>query len=143
VIALAPRRPDDDLTGIVGSNEDYWQLSGDSGLDLGADEVALVARDGDRIVGYAQLLPRHPTDGHPWIGLLLIDGRVRRRGYGRAVAEALAQRMREAGATAVRLGVLEDNDAALRFWAALGYRIVDKRPDLAKGRATVVMEKTL
>ena len=56
---------------------------------------------------------RHPVDGHPWIGLLLVDGRLARRGYGRAIVTALEDRFRSEGAAAVRLGVLVGNAEAL------------------------------
>jgi len=39
----------------------------------------VVARDeSGRVVGFAQLVLRHPRAGHPWIGLLLVDGRLLR-----------------------------------------------------------------
>ncbi|MET8311613.1 GNAT family N-acetyltransferase [Micromonospora sp. NPDC005173] len=157
MISLAPRNAHDDLFEVYSTNKDYWRYSGDLDpeninrsavaamlADLAFEEEALVARDGaGRIVGYVQVLPQHPKDDHPWIGLLLVDGRYRRQGHGRAIAAAIEQRFRDAGARAVRLGVLTNNVEAQHFWTALGYRRIDLRPDLAKGRATLVLEKPL
>jgi len=41
------------------------------------------------------------------------------------------------------LGILENNIRAQQFWTALGYRQVDRQPDLAKGRPALVMHKDL
>ncbi|GAB1643405.1 GNAT family N-acetyltransferase [Krasilnikovia sp. MM14-A1259] len=149
----------DSLVDICRSQPEYWRSSGDQDPDAmsrAAVEVMLredaeadgcetvVGRDGEgRVVGFAQLLLRHPIDGHPWIGLLLVDGRVGRQGYGRAIVAAVEDRFRADGATAVRLGVLVANAEALPFWEALGYRQIDLRPDRAKARPTRVMEKLL
>ncbi|MEV6601062.1 GNAT family N-acetyltransferase [Actinoplanes sp. NPDC051346] len=149
----------DSLDEICRSQPSYWRSSGDQDPDtmtraqieamLREDAEAdgcetVVGRDSDgRIVGFAQLLLRHPEDGHPWIGLLLVDGRLGRRGHGRAIVAALEDRFRSEGATAIRLGVLVVNTEAQPFWAKLGYRQIDLRPDRAKGRPTLVLEKTL
>lgn len=162
MITLTPARLADaeldDLVRICRSQPDYWRVSGDldpetaSRADIEAmlreDAEAegcqtVVARDpGGRVVGFAQLLLRHPVDGHPWIGLLLVDGDLAGQGHGSAIVAALEERFRNEGVTAVRLGVLVANTAAQPFWAALGYRQIDLRPDRAKGRPTLVLEKT-
>ncbi|GAB2598685.1 hypothetical protein Aab01nite_74800 [Paractinoplanes abujensis] len=142
----------DSLYGICLSRPEYWRVSGD--LDLGTlsraevevmlrEDTVVAREDGDRVVGFAQLLDEHPIDGHPWIGLLLVDGRLGRRGHGRAIVAAIEDRYRSAGAPALRLGVLVGNEPALAFWRALGYEQIDLRPDLAKGRPTRIMEKPL
>ncbi|GID26628.1 GNAT family N-acetyltransferase [Paractinoplanes brasiliensis] len=140
----------DSLYEICCSQPEYWRISGD--LDLGTlsrtevevmlGEDTVVGRDaGGRVVGFAQVLQEHPVDGHPWIGLLLVDGRLARRGHGRAITCAIEEMFRSGGATALRLGVLANNEPAFAFWRALGYDQIDLRPDLGKGRPTRVMEK--
>lgn len=149
----------DNLDEICRSQPDYWRCSGDQDPDtmtrasietmLREDaeaegcETVVAWDESGRVVGFAQLLLRHPGDGHPWIGLLLVDGRLPRRGNGRAIVEALEGRFRAEGATALRLGVLEVNAPAQPFWSALGYHQIDLRPDRAKARPTLVMEKLL
>lgn len=149
----------DELAAICRSQAEYWRVSGDQDPDamtresiaamLREDAEAegcetVVARDADgHAAGFAQLLLRHPVDGCPWIGLLLVDCRRGRRGLGRAISEAIEERFRAGMNPAVRLGVLEANEPAGRFWRALGYREIDRRPDRAKGRPTIVMEKRL
>ncbi|KUL23591.1 GNAT family N-acetyltransferase [Actinoplanes awajinensis] len=157
MISLTARTAADDLYEVYASNATYWRYSGDLDPDtldratvsavldaLGPGEESLVARDdAGRLVGYTEILRRHPTDGLPWIGLLLIDGRWHRQGHGRAIALAVEDRLRAAGHPAVRLGVLTNNPEAQSFWTALGYQQIDLRPDLAKGRPTLVLEKPL
>ncbi|GAB1694419.1 GNAT family N-acetyltransferase [Krasilnikovia sp. M28-CT-15] len=149
----------DSLVEICLSQPEYWRSSGDQDPasmsratleptlreDAEADGCeTLVGRDGTgRVLGFVQMLLRHPTDGHPWIGLLLVDGRQGRQGYGKAIVTGVEDRFRAEGATAIRLGVLVANAEATPFWEALGYRQIDLRPDRAKGRPTRVMEKLL
>ncbi|SEG76316.1 Ribosomal protein S18 acetylase RimI [Thermomonospora echinospora] len=149
----------DEMHAVCSTNRLYWQYSGDLDPDdISRDAVAAmlreeagtggqelrIARDRTgRLVGFTALLLRHPVDGHPWIGLLLVDGRLRRQGHGRAIATALEQRFRTEGEPGIRLGILENNTEARRFWTALGYHEIDRRPDLAKGRPTLVMHKDL
>jgi ribosomal protein S18 acetylase RimI-like enzyme len=161
VITLTTARLDaaeiEQLEAICRSHSEFWRVSGDQDPDtmtresiaamLREDATAegcetVVARDdGGRVAGFAQLLLRHPVDGCPWIGLLLVDGQLRGRGYGRAIVGAVEERFRGEGVPAIRLGVLVANTAAQPFWHALGYRRIDLRPDRAKGRPTIVMEK--
>ncbi|RFU41771.1 GNAT family N-acetyltransferase, partial [Actinomadura logoneensis] len=61
----------------------------------------------------------------------------------RAVAAAAEARLRARGDRTVWLGVLEANTEAFAFWTALGYEETDRRPDVAKGRPTIVMRKAL
>jgi mycothiol synthase len=49
--------------------------------------LGVVRQDGDRVVGYAHLDPAH--DGEPAAGELVVHPAYRRRGHGRALAEAL------------------------------------------------------
>jgi ribosomal protein S18 acetylase RimI-like enzyme len=149
----------DSLDEICRSQSAYWRASGDQDPEAmtrasieamlrdGAEAEGcetVVARDSaGRVIGFAELLLRHPEDGHPWIGLLLVDRGQGRQGHGRAIATAVEARFRAEGATAVRLGVLAANTEAQPFWRALGYQQIDLRPDRAKGRPTLVMEKQL
>jgi ribosomal protein S18 acetylase RimI-like enzyme len=104
----------------------------------------LLARDGTgRAVGVACLLDPHPVDGHPWIGLLVVDGTRQRRGLGRAITGLIEDRFRGHPAGGLRLAVLANNPSGLAFWTALGWREIDRRPDLRLGRAAIVLHKPL
>jgi ribosomal protein S18 acetylase RimI-like enzyme len=116
-----------------------------SALDPDRHSYALVLADGGTVVGWADVLDRHPRDGVPWIGLLEIHGDHHRRGYGRQAAAALAAHQRSRGETRLRVGVDEGNDAAAAFWASLGYREVDvrERPSPSGPLSVSVLELSL
>jgi GNAT superfamily N-acetyltransferase len=162
-LSLSPLRFTADETaevvGLYASNPEYCLAAGEYDPErLPADRVeadlreesgtegceVLVARDGqDRIVGLLCLLDRHPTDGHPWIGLLLVHGSLHRRGVGRQLAEMVEERFRHEGREGLRLAVLENTPASLAFWTSLGWQEIDRRTDRRLGRPCVVLHKRL
>ncbi|MET7379547.1 GNAT family N-acetyltransferase [Streptomyces sp. NPDC005526] len=150
-----------ELTALYASNRAFHALSGDFpdpddirpeqvAAEL-ADELAnpdvevLLARSEGRLVGVAITLAHHPdpADPDPWIGLLMVDAAAQRQGHGRRLAGLVEERLRAAGRTAVRLAVLENNPGALAFWTALGYTVVDRRPDRRLNRPCAVLRKEL
>ncbi|WP_328943383.1 GNAT family N-acetyltransferase [Streptomyces sp. NBC_00250] len=171
VEALAPKALEDgaalpgplltELTALYASNEEFQQLSGDfpDPSDIRPEQVAaaladelarptaevLLARSEGRLVAVALTLGRHPdpAEPEPWLGLLMVHGDERRAGHGRRLAAYVEDRFRAEGRTGLRLAVLENNPKALAFWTSLGYEETDRRPDLAHGRACVVMRKAL
>jgi GNAT superfamily N-acetyltransferase len=96
-------------------------------LDPARHGYALVLADSAAVVGWADVLDRHPRDGVPWIGLLEVHRDHQRRGYGREAALALAAHQRSRGRARLRVGVDEGNPTASAFWSSLGYREVDVR----------------
>src|SRR5580692_8193161 len=76
----------------------------------------LVASSDGRIAGYARLDP--PAGGEPASGELVIDPEFRRRGLGRALAEAMAGL---AGETGLQVWAHGDQPAASALAAAAGF----------------------
>lgn len=148
-----------EVVALYASNPAYWRAAGEydpesiQAAEVEADlkgEVAteggevLLGRDGyGRLAGIVCLLDRHPKDGLPWIGLLMVDGRSRRTGIGRRLAGLVEERFRGEGRSGIRLAVLENNPDALAFWTSLGWYEIDRRQDLAHDRPCVVMHKPL
>ncbi|MFJ9541658.1 GNAT family N-acetyltransferase [Streptomyces sp. NPDC101225] len=150
-----------ELTALYASNRDFHALSGDfpDPNDIRPEQVAtaladefvnpdvevLLARSEGRLVGIAVTLGRHPdpSDPDPWIGLLMVDAGLHGQGHGRRLATLVEDRFRAAGRGAVRLAVLDNNPAALAFWTALGYEVIDRRTDLRLGRPCSVLRKEL
>lgn len=150
-----------ELTALYASNHAFHALSGDfpDPEDIRPEQVAtaladeladphvevLLARSAGRLVGIAITLGTHPDpdDEDPWIGLLMIDVAQQQQGHGRQLATLVEDRFREAGRTAVRLAVLDNNPDALAFWTALGYDVIDHRPDRQLGRPCAVLRKQL
>lgn len=147
------------MVDLYTSNPEYCRVAGeyDPG-NVRADRVeadlreeagtegceVLLARDERRqLVGLLCLLDRHPTDGQPWIGLLLVHGNFHRKGIGRLLANMVEERFRDEGRGGLRLAVLENNPVALAFWSSLGWQEIDRRADRQHGRPCVVMHKQL
>lgn len=150
-----------EVTALYASNHAFFALGGDfpDPDDIRVEQVAkaladelahpgaevLLARSGGRLVGIAVTLARHPdpADPDPWIGLLMIDAGLHRGGLGRELAALVEQRFRDAGRTAARLAVLENDPRALRFWTALGYLVIGHREDRALHRPCAILRKEL
>lgn len=150
-----------EITALYASNREFHEITGDfpDPDDIRLEQVAaelarelahpdvevLLARVKGRLVGIAVTLSVHPdpADPDPWIGLLMVDAREHRSGYGRQLAGLVEERFRAAGREAVRLAVLENNTRALRFWTALGYLVTGHREDRQRGRPCAVLRKVL
>jgi len=84
---------------------------------------ALVAEDGGQVVGMAVYFLSYSTwTGRPGLYLedLYVQPHHRRRGTGRALMAALAQRALEAGCARFEWSVLDWNQSALIFYRSLG-----------------------
>jgi ribosomal protein S18 acetylase RimI-like enzyme len=63
-------------------------------------------------------------DGHRgWIYYLAVEPTQQRRGYAKALVEALSQRLMELGCPKVELMVRSENRAALGFYEALAFKV--------------------
>jgi GNAT superfamily N-acetyltransferase len=79
-----------------------------------------------RLVGALEMARDLPSPGEWWLALLLLDPRMRGRGLGARLLEAVNQWVRRQGGSAVSLAVLEQNTRAERFWREHGF-IEEKR----------------
>jgi RimJ/RimL family protein N-acetyltransferase len=132
-----------DLLAIHAGNPEYAALTEGSQGEAGHYDRQMLERDwwlGTQEPGRQQLIGRledgaaavwldlldvNPNDGHPWIGLLMVEQSLQGQGIGREAAHAAAELL--AGGEAVRAGVLPANEGALAFWRRLGYNEVDRR----------------
>ena len=88
--------------------------------DRDEERPLLAARD-DRLVG--AVLPRLFSDGVGWIAQLAVAGAERGRGLGRALLLAGFDGLVRAGASKLGLGVLAENESALRLYVGIGLRV--------------------
>ncbi len=72
--------------------------------------------------GVIDLIRDFPDTGRWYLGLFLLRPTWRSQGLGARVHEALLGWVRALGAQTLRLGVVERNWAAGRFWSRLGYQ---------------------
>lgn len=62
-----------------------------------------------------------------WVlGLLLIDPNERGKGLGQNIHDYVKNLVRENNGNKLRIGVVEENKIALRFWKDIGYSEVDR-----------------
>ena len=93
-------------------------------LEVG-DSHLLLAKEGDRLLGFTQLYPSFSSVSMEkiWIlnDLFVFEG-ARRRGVARALMEAAQQFGRESGAIALTLATEKTNASAQALYRSLGYR---------------------
>jgi GNAT superfamily N-acetyltransferase len=88
----------------------------------------------NELLGVLDLARNYPLAGIWWIGLLLLDPICRGQGLGKQVYTAFEAWARKHGANEIRLGVVERNEKALRFWESLGFQRIVRRPPVKMGQ---------
>ena len=68
------------------------------------------------LIGLLDAINGYPKTGIWFIGLLLFIPEQRNRGLGESAIKGLENWIRPLGAKEVRLGIVENNKAAIRFW---------------------------
>jgi GNAT superfamily N-acetyltransferase len=82
--------------------------------------------DGE-LIAYLELFRDYPVDGEWWIGLLMLDPKMRRRGLGSQIVRAASAWAASSGANAIQLAVLETDVAAQSFWHRQRFEFVRRR----------------
>jgi len=82
---------------------------------------SLFIKADDTYIGIVNYLPINPKDDTTWIGLFLIHEDYHGYGYGSMAYAALEEMFYQDGIPKLRLGVLEKNEGAKRFWERNGY----------------------
>lgn len=110
---------------------------------LGAVMLGVYLKESGEPVGIAGYLAENPSDGYPWLGLLMIAAGHQRRGLGSEAYSRLAKHFRtDLGWAALRLGVLRDNAPARAFWDRLGFRYIRDATN-SNGYPLLVLEREL
>jgi ribosomal protein S18 acetylase RimI-like enzyme len=92
------------------------------------DAFALVAREAGRAVGYAMVHLGGPSVTWPLgerlatVETLAVLAEARGRGVGRTLLDGVRREARRRGADSMTLLVMEDNEAAQRFYEREGFR---------------------
>jgi GNAT superfamily N-acetyltransferase len=92
---------------------------------------AVVAIDGDQVLGTAKTGPNRPgRGGHVATASFMVSPAAQGRGVGRALAEYVLQWARDAGYRSMQFNaVVETNTAAVRLWQTLGFEIIGTVPE--------------
>lgn len=93
--------------------------------ELANGHFYLVARLGERVVGYAGLAVTPPAEA--WINNIAVKRDHQHQGIGRALLAGLLAEASRAGATHVLLEVAMDNAPAQRLYAGYGFQPVGVR----------------
>lgn len=92
-------------------------------IGLGRDRI-LVARDGQRVLGFSCCAPARDEDTPPHAAELIalyLDPAVWRHGHGRQLLQAGRDDMAARGFTSMTLWVLAGNARAIAFYQAMGF----------------------
>jgi phosphinothricin acetyltransferase len=94
----------------------------------------LVAREADRVLGWAALSP--VSDRCVYGGVaevsVYVDVAARGRGIGRRLLEALVEVSEEAGIWTLQAGIFPENEASLAIHRSCGFRVVGRRERLGR-----------
>jgi ribosomal protein S18 acetylase RimI-like enzyme len=88
--------------------------------------AVLVARDADRLVGYAMIRAADAAGSWQWgdqvgtLETLVVGGSARGTGVGRELLDAARERLAEWGAQVMTISVIAGNEGAMRFYRREG-----------------------
>jgi RimJ/RimL family protein N-acetyltransferase len=90
----------------------------------------------ETLIGFFDVARNYPQLNVSHIGLFLIDKDSRSKGVGHQVVGALEDWLKAQGVTRIMLSVLEENQAALRFWQREGFIQTRMMPAKVFGQKT-------
>jgi len=88
----------------------------------------------------------YPNKGVAWLGLLMIDGNLKRMGLGRKVIEALMVELKSNDILSLQLGVIDGNKDAHSFWKSMKFTEIRRSKMVEEddlGIDVIVMERTV
>ena len=110
-------------------------------LTPGRHVVGLFDREDGEAFGVLDWLEENPSDGMPWVGLVMIRRDRQREGLASEALAALAESLRGRGAPAVRAGMIQRNAAACALARKLGLEPVSETTvRMASEERVVVVE---
>lgn len=86
--------------------------------------------DDDLLIGFAMYgyFCNSQSEGEVWLDRFMIDGRYQGKGYGKAAARRLLERLyQEYGKEQIYLSVYENNGVAIRLYEQLGFQFNGKQ----------------
>jgi RimJ/RimL family protein N-acetyltransferase len=93
-----------------------------------------------QLVGVIEYLDVNPSDGHPWIGLIMVGSERQREGLAAEAMLAVCDHVHLNWASPVRIGVIDENQAGLRLAVSLGFEQYGETvQDLGGGERRLVL----
>ena len=100
-----------------------------------AETATLVARDGDRVAGFAIM---SFGDAHAHLVLMAVRPAAQRRGIARRMTRWLVETALTAGIASIHLELRVQNKAAYAFYRAVGFGETLRLPGYYRGRETAI-----
>ncbi|MBL7201007.1 MAG: N-acetyltransferase [Anaerolineae bacterium] len=97
-------------------------------------EPRLIARQGDRIVGWTALSPVSSRAVYAGVAevSIYVSACARGKGVGRALLRALIERSEHAGIWTLQAGIFPENEASIALHVSCGFRRVGRRERLGQ-----------
>ena len=76
---------------------------------------------GNRPVAVLDAMEGYPQPDMLYIDFFMVDGRIHRKGIGRALYRQIEERAVQSGYCRIHLGVWNENEKAMEFWKAMGF----------------------
>jgi RimJ/RimL family protein N-acetyltransferase len=108
-------------------------------ITSGRHTAAVILEESGEPIGVLDWLRENPTDGVPWIGLVMIRADRQRRGFATEAVEGLLAQLRLEGARTVRAAVHARNPAGRALARHLGFEPIAPAPS----REAVIVERRL
>lgn len=157
---------DDDLEAISEvhvSNPEYIELTSGAGGEPGRFDLEMLQRDfvvarvtpgrsmagiflreSGEAIGVLDWMERNPSDGKPWVGLLMIRADRQRRGLASEAFAGLVDRLRALGASSVRASVVARSVPGRALARSLRFEPVSTTTTrMASVEEVIVVERTL
>lgn len=126
---------------MIRSNHDYNMLENGK-PDRTEDEIraevfreeteSYLIKADETYIGCLDFMPENKKDGKPWLGLLMIHGDYQGYGYGTSAYYEFEQSLIERKVSLLRLGILDQNGKAIRFWERNGFTAYRKTEHAGK-----------
>lgn len=91
------------------------------------EKCSLGLYQNNKLEGVVDIILGYPEPTIAYLGLLLINPKQRGHGLGKQIHSMLSEWLENNGITTIRLGVLESNHRAIRFWEQIGYVLEDEK----------------
>ena len=128
---------------LIGTRYNLVQESLSIGLTeaMRTDDILLVAKNDERIIGFAWIDPKGAFSSAPYLRLLAVDENFRGQRVGSVLLDAFEENTRHIGRDYVLL-VSDFNEQAINFYEKHGYTKMGALPDFAhEGITELIMVK--
>lgn len=99
-------------------------------------KIVLGAMREHQLVGLVDCVYGFPQADTSMIGLLLVDSACRGKKIGTQLFEHIVELSKEQGMSRIRIGVMDTNEKALKFWSALGFVHLETKGPVTYGDRT-------